>query len=82
MTADAYLPPDQPRCCAQSCMRRTKCLRAIAPHQNGQPVADYSNQPTYGWSAAMCAGFAPVGMWTRPRGAIGPRVHEAPEGLR
>lgn len=78
---DHYMPPGEPRCSAAGCRVRSQCVRALANHERGRPLQDYTQSGP--WSPSWCGGFVRVGFWQRPVQAGQPRrVHETPEGLR
>lgn len=60
---DHYMPPGESRCCAGKCSSKPKCVRALAPYEQGRPVEDYSKR--YMWSAYFCPDFVRVGFWRK-----------------
>lgn len=78
-----FLAPAEARCTPSGyCIRKEGCARYLVKADQGRPVADYTLAHSI-HPAGWCAGYMDASKHRDPPlGQGGPRVHEAPEGLR
>lgn len=73
-----YMPPNEPRCCAQRCSLATSCARHQCPPGGPHPVQDFSIHGLH----FSCGSFVELHRWAPPKAAkAGPKVHDHPGGL-
>jgi hypothetical protein len=77
-----FLPLTEARCEPSGyCHRKNFCARYLVKPDQGRPLTDYSLQ-SLAYAMGWCAGFIDAAKHREPPPAGGPRVHEAPRGLR